>query len=98
LSNVYFEDEPKRHLFTRDEARHIARNLDELPELLRTGLVATEPMVLPAPVRIGRAPVPKGQIPPDLSLVAGLSGSFARDLLRRCYRIDETILPKSNSI
>jgi hypothetical protein len=29
LSNVYFEDESKRHLFTRDEA-----NLAKLPELL----------------------------------------------------------------
>jgi hypothetical protein len=37
LSNVYFEDEPKRHLFTRDEARHIARSLAKLPELLRQG-------------------------------------------------------------
>jgi hypothetical protein len=35
LSNVYFEDEPKRHLFTRDEARHMARNMAKLPELLR---------------------------------------------------------------
>jgi hypothetical protein len=35
LSNVYFEDESKRHLFTRDEAQHIARNLAKLPELLR---------------------------------------------------------------
>jgi hypothetical protein len=37
LSNVYFEDEPKRHLFTREEARHIARSLAKLPELLRQG-------------------------------------------------------------
>ena len=35
LSNVYFEDESKRHLFTREEARHIARNVAKLPELLR---------------------------------------------------------------
>ena len=35
LSNVYFEDKPKRHLFTRDEARHIAQNMTKLPELLR---------------------------------------------------------------
>ena len=35
LSNVYFEDEPKRHLFTRDVARHLATNLSELPQLLR---------------------------------------------------------------
>jgi hypothetical protein len=35
LSNVYFENESKRHLFTRDEAQHIARNLAKLPELLR---------------------------------------------------------------
>jgi len=37
LSNVYFEDKAKRHLFTRDEARHLARNLSELPQLLRQG-------------------------------------------------------------
>jgi hypothetical protein len=37
LSNVYFEDEPKHHLFTRDEARYLARNLSELPQLLRQG-------------------------------------------------------------
>ena len=37
VSNVYFEDEPKRHLFTRDEARHLARNVATLPELLRRG-------------------------------------------------------------
>jgi hypothetical protein len=35
LSNVYFEDASKRHLFTRDEARHMARNMAKLPELLR---------------------------------------------------------------
>jgi hypothetical protein len=36
LSNVYFEDGPqRRHLFTRDQARHLARNLSELPQLLR---------------------------------------------------------------
>jgi hypothetical protein len=34
VSNVYFEDEPKRHLFTRDEARHLATNLSELPQPL----------------------------------------------------------------
>jgi hypothetical protein len=34
LSNVYFEDESNRHLFTRDEAQYIARNLAKLPELL----------------------------------------------------------------
>ena len=37
LSNVHFENEPKRHLFTRDEARHLARNVAKLPELLRHG-------------------------------------------------------------
>jgi hypothetical protein len=35
LSNFYFEDESKRDLFTRDEARHIARSVAKLPELLR---------------------------------------------------------------
>jgi hypothetical protein len=36
LNNVYFmRDESKRHLFTRDEAMHIARNMAKLPELLR---------------------------------------------------------------
>jgi hypothetical protein len=35
LSNVYFEDESKRHLFTRDEARLIARDMAKLPELLK---------------------------------------------------------------
>lgn len=37
LSNVYFEDESKRRLFTRDEARHLARTLSELPQFLRQG-------------------------------------------------------------
>jgi hypothetical protein len=37
LSNVHFEDEPNRHLFTRDMARHLARSLSELPQLLRQG-------------------------------------------------------------
>jgi hypothetical protein len=35
LSNVYFEHESKRNLFTRDEARHMAGNMAKLPELLR---------------------------------------------------------------
>ena len=35
LSKVYFEDESNRHLFTRDEAQHMARNMAKLPELLR---------------------------------------------------------------
>jgi len=35
LSNVCFEDQSERHLFTRDEARHIARNVAKLPELLK---------------------------------------------------------------
>jgi hypothetical protein len=35
LSNVCFGDESKSHLFTRDEARHMARNMAKLPELLR---------------------------------------------------------------
>jgi len=34
LSNLYFEDESKRHLLTRYEAQHIARNLAKLPERL----------------------------------------------------------------
>jgi hypothetical protein len=37
LKTVHFEDEPKRYLFTRDEARHIARSVAKLPELLRQG-------------------------------------------------------------
>ena len=36
LSNVYYlEDESRRHLFTRDEARHMTRNMANFPELLR---------------------------------------------------------------
>jgi hypothetical protein len=35
LSNVYFGDKSERHLFTRDEARHMARNMAKLPQLLR---------------------------------------------------------------
>jgi len=37
LHTVYFEDEPKRCLFTRDEARYIARGVAKLPEVLRQG-------------------------------------------------------------
>jgi hypothetical protein len=37
LSTVYFEEEPKHYLFTRDEARHIAGSMAKLPELLRQG-------------------------------------------------------------
>ena len=37
LNNVYFDDEPKHHLFTREEARHIARSVAKLPDLLRQG-------------------------------------------------------------
>jgi hypothetical protein len=37
LHTVYFENEPKRCLFMRDEARHIARSVAKLPELLRQG-------------------------------------------------------------
>jgi hypothetical protein len=37
LKTVYFEDEPKSYLFTRDQARHIARSVAKLPELLRQG-------------------------------------------------------------
>jgi len=35
LGNIYFKDKSKRHLFTREEAQHIARNVAKLPELLR---------------------------------------------------------------
>jgi hypothetical protein len=34
LSKVYFGDASKSHLFTRDEARHLAGNMAKLPELL----------------------------------------------------------------
>ena len=37
LNTVDFEDEPKSYLFTRDEARHIARSVAKLPEVLRQG-------------------------------------------------------------
>jgi hypothetical protein len=37
LHTVHFEDKPKRYLFMRDEARHIARSVAKLPELLRQG-------------------------------------------------------------
>jgi len=37
LNTVYFEDEPKRYLFTRDQARHLASSVAKLPEFLRQG-------------------------------------------------------------
>jgi hypothetical protein len=75
LSNVYFEDEPRHHLFTREEALHIARNLAKL-RTFKTGLVATEVLVLPAPSASAELSA-EGTNTSDLSLLAGLSGSFA---------------------
>jgi hypothetical protein len=43
---VYLLSLPKRYLFTRNEARHIARRVAKLLELFETGLVATEPVAL----------------------------------------------------
>ena len=37
LNTINFENQPKSYLFTRDVARHIARSVAKLPELLRQG-------------------------------------------------------------